>query len=374
MMRYLSINLLLLSLFIGGCGNENYYERKEKARLLQQQELNGTSEMSAVQNEALAEKTTVRKPEAEENNIPEINTSVENLPTRSELVSSSPTMNVVGMTEIAEVSSISDPVSVTAVTPVELDMKQETNRTEERNVTVSPSFDQVMKEKSFTLESDLKRLEMEQKKALMDNEQAIALATLEKEKAIAQEQVNLEQKKVELEALNQKEIELAKLASQKELSLHEKEMAKEKSLYEKEVALAKLETQKTISENEQKLSESKVVNDQEIALAKLEIEKEQKEKDLELYKIITAVVAGLVILILLIIYMMHRRNKKIELQLHEEELMQQKYMEASKQHNENLRKMLEIVTDEKTDKGIKKEIVRLLKDQGKQSDLIEHKK
>lgn len=374
MMKYLSINLLLLSLFIGGCGNENYYERKEKARLLQQQELNGTSKMSAVQDVHFAEKTTALEMDAEENKIPEINTSVESLPERSEPVTSSPTMRVPNSTEIAEVADVSDPVSVIAVAPVEPEVKQEMNQTEEINVTVSPSFDQVMKEKSFTLESDLKRLEMEQKRALIDNEKAIALATLEKEKTIAQEQASLEEKKVELEALNQKEIELAKLASQKALSLHEKEMAKEKSLYDKEVALAKLETQKTISENEQKLSESKVVNDKEIALAKLEIEKEQKEKDLELYKIITAVVAGLVILILLIIYMMHRRNKKIELQLHEEELMQQKYMEASKQHNENLRKMLEIVTDEKTDKGIKKEIVRLLKDQGKQSDLIEHKK
>ena len=289
-------SILVVTFFIG-CGNDSYYENKEKVRLLNAKESNQTVEVKAEKN-TTSTPIVVKKPIKTTVAIDEKETKspqIENEDNETHLKSID-----TKMINLAEISK----------------------------------FDKEMAWKGFELESELKKLEIEQKSVIIANEKEIALAKIEQEKLLAQKRAVSDQKKAELEAQNLKEIELAKLESQKAIALNEKE----------------------------------------VALAELEVNREQKDKELELYKLIAAVVAGLVILILLIIYMIHRRNKKIQLQLHEDELMHQKYMEASKQHNENLKKMLDIVTDEKIDKGIKKDIVRLLKDQGKQSDLIEHKK
>jgi hypothetical protein len=49
-------------------------------------------------------------------------------------------------------------------------------------------------------------------------------------------------------------------------------------------------------------------------------------------------------------------------------------MEATKQHNENMRKMLDIIIDEQIDKDLKKDMIKLLKEEGKKGRMIEHKK
>jgi hypothetical protein len=76
----------------------------------------------------------------------------------------------------------------------------------------------------------------------------------------------------------------------------------------------------------------------------------------------------------LILYFINSRKRKNELKIHEDELRHKEYMEASRQHNEHIGKMLDVITDANADKGVKKEIVRLLKEQGKKGNLIEHKR
>ena len=173
----------------------------------------------------------------------------------------------------------------------------------------------------------------------------------------------------ELEA--QAKWELIKLESQ-----HEKELKE----LEKELTLAKLN-------NKKEVERSKLVNEKEIKLATLENNKEiviaeqktrvqTQEKDNALYELITYITAGIAILFILVLFLMHRRSKNIELKLHADELKHKEVMEAKKQHHENVRKMLEIIADEKSDSQVKTEIVQLLKEQEvpkKEELLIEHK-
>ncbi len=369
-MKYLLYSLILL--LLTGCGNQDY-SHKAKPVLLGAKEENRTTE-----------------PEKEiknESTIPVL---------KEENSTSSKELRLPVIEVIKEEHNLSKALTTNVIV-------KESNASTKVNDSNLSALEQKMKEEVFKLEASVKMLDMEQKSQLIANEKEIelaklesqkivslnekelvkeksihdkeiALAKIENEKIMAKEKALSQEKIAQVESQSQKEIELAKVESQKAISLNEKELAKEKSIHDKEIALAKLETQELISENEKKLTETKALNEKEVALAKLASESQQNDKDLEFYKLIAMIVAGVLILILLVIYFIHRRNKAIELKLHEEELMHQKYLEASKQHNEHVKKMLDIVTDEKTDKGIKKEIVRLLKEQGKQGNLIEHKK
>jgi type III secretory pathway component EscU len=109
-------------------------------------------------------------------------------------------------------------------------------------------------------------------------------------------------------------------------------------------------------------------SDKEIALAKLNSQKELADKNLIFYKMIAIAITALLVLGLLIIYFISRKKRINELKMHQDELRHKEYMEASKQHNEHVRKMLDIIIDESADKTVKKEVVRLLKEQGKKSN------
>jgi type III secretory pathway component EscU len=92
------------------------------------------------------------------------------------------------------------------------------------------------------------------------------------------------------------------------------------------------------------------------------------------YKMIAIAITSILVLGLLIVYFINRRKRNNELKMHQDELRHKEYMEASKQHNEHVKRMLDIITDESADKVVKKEVVRLLKEQGKKGNLIEHKR
>lgn len=166
-----------------------------------------------------------------------------------------------------------------------------------------------------------------------------------------------------------------------ELSAQSKwELMKLKSQHEKELTLARLNNQK-------EMEDSKLAHEKEIQLATLEQNKEMvvaedamrvktQDKDNALYQMITLTTAAVVTLFIFILFLMHRRSKNIQIKLHQDELRHTEMIEANRQHNENVRKMLEIVADEHVDNGIKEELVRLLKDQEvyKQENLLlEHK-
>jgi hypothetical protein len=207
----------------------------------------------------------------------------------------------------------------------------------------------------------LKKLEANRAKILKEKE--VALAKLESKEKMAMSQLQSKEALAKVDAQNRHSEALAKLASQKELSANNKELDKVKSSNEKEIALAKFQAQKDMAKNEEK-----------IALARLANEKELVDKNIAFYKTIAMMITGILLLALLILFFINRRKRKNELQIHEDALRHKEYLEANKMHNEHIKKMLDIITDESADKGVKKEIVRLLKEQGKKGNIIEYKR
>ena len=70
---------------------------------------------------------------------------------------------------------------------------------------------------------------------------------------------------------------------------------------------------------------------------------------------------GMVVLVGML-YLFWLQKKQLKLQLHQDELRQQAWLEASRQHHEKITKLLEIIADDRTDKSLKKELTKLLKD------------
>jgi len=144
---------------------------------------------------------------------------------------------------------------------------------------------------------------------------------------------------------------------------------------EKEKELRTLEfEQAKIHENSQK--EIKIVSEisqKEMVLAKEKRIQLTKDKDISFYN------TALIVLLLFLLSVsslwmyMKRKNKRDELEMKEAELRHKEYMQASNQHHEKINKMLEIIVDKNTDKAVKKELVKLLRDQNESVGLLEHK-
>ena len=145
----------------------------------------------------------------------------------------------------------------------------------------------------------------------------------------------------------------------------------------KATTLKKLEVEKNRANTEarEKIiaseNQRKILIAQEEQRAAILIEKEKQQSAILLEKeraglyqqyLIAAIIIFLVLMLL--IYLIHRRNQSLKLKLHEDELRHKEYMQASKQHHERVNKTLEILANESTDKNLKKELVKLLKDQG----------
>lgn len=175
---------------------------------------------------------------------------------------------------------------------------------------------------------------------------------------------------------------LDELAAKTKLELRKLEAKETKELkkLDKEVTLAKLSNQKEMESselaNEKEITLATLNHKKEIAIAENKTSVKMQEKENALYQLIAMITAGVLILFIFIRFLMHRRSKNIEVKLHQDELRHREMMEVNKQHNENVRKMLEIVADKSADTGVKKEIVGLLKEQEvqkKETLLIEHK-
>ncbi len=145
----------------------------------------------------------------------------------------------------------------------------------------------------------------------------------------------------------------------------------------KATTLKKLEVEKNRAntESREKIiaseNQRKILIEQERQKAAILIEKEKQQATVLLEKeraglyqqyLIAAIIIFLILMLL--IYLIHRRNQSLKLKLHEDELRHKEYMQASKQHHERVNKTLEILANESTDKNLKKELVKLLKDQG----------
>lgn len=171
-------------------------------------------------------------------------------------------------------------------------------------------------------------------------------------------------------------LELQKLVGANQIALAKIESDKLQKLKTLELEQTKLQAQEA-----SKLQESQLTYEKELQGMKLAQEKELtmlQEKRLlsnqgsqnRLYQIVIIVSTLLVLLILLLLLWMHKKNKAHEAKMHEASLRHEEFMQASQQHHEKVTKMLEIVVDEKTDKNIKKELVKLLKEQGEDPVLL----
>jgi len=162
---------------------------------------------------------------------------------------------------------------------------------------------------------------------------------------------------IKLEELKAKEAkELAKLNAQKEQKIKEMELkSKEK--------LANLDLQK-----------AKVDSNKSITIAQIEAKKELKIKEEESsFKKVAIVIIGLILIFLAILkYLSSLAKRRQEVELKEKELQHEAYMQDIKAKHEHISKMLDIISDEKSDKEIKKSMTKLL-ERGK-SNLIEHKR
>ncbi len=181
-------------------------------------------------------------------------------------------------------------------------------------------------------------------------------------------------KETELSQQKYKEVnetlELQKLIGANQIALAKIEAEKAQTLKTLE-----LEQSKVQAEESAKLQEKKIAYDKELESMKLAQEKEitliQEKRRLanqddqnNLYQIMLVVGTVLVLLILSLLLWIHKKNKAQEAKMHEETLRHEEYMQASQQHHEKITKILDIVVDEKTDKNTKKELVKLLKEQG----------
>jgi len=77
-------------------------------------------------------------------------------------------------------------------------------------------------------------------------------------------------------------------------------------------------------------------------------------------------IAGVIILFLLmlLIYLLYRHRQSLKAKLHDDQLRHQAYLETNRHHHEKVTKLLEIIADEGTDKNLRKELTKLLKEQG----------
>ena len=171
-------------------------------------------------------------------------------------------------------------------------------------------------------------------------------------------------------------LELQKLVGANQITL-----AKIESEKLHQLKILELEQTKLQAQERSKLEESKLAYEKELQGMKLAQEKELallQEKRLlsnqgdqnRLYQIVLIVSTVLVLLILLLWLWIHKKNKAHEEKMQKESLRHKEFMQASQQHHEKITKMLEIVVDEKTDKNVKKELVKLLKEQGEDPVLL----
>jgi len=93
----------------------------------------------------------------------------------------------------------------------------------------------------------------------------------------------------------------------------------------------------------------------------------RQQKQIAFYQQLLIAVVLVLLLLMLLLYLLYRHRQSLKLKLHEDELHHQAYLEASRQHHEKVTKMLEIIADASTDKGLKKELTKLLKENGNAS-------
>ena len=158
---------------------------------------------------------------------------------------------------------------------------------------------------------------------------------------------------------------------------------------EQATTLARLESQKAQkikeldAQTQQNTAQTRAQIAQTRAQTELAIEKERQHTALiraresqGFYKQLALIIGIVGLLLVGLLYLLYRHRHALKLKLHEEELRHRSYLETSRQHHEQVTKMLEIIASDSTDKALRKELTKLLGSQRQSYDtvLLENKK
>jgi C4-dicarboxylate-specific signal transduction histidine kinase len=185
-----------------------------------------------------------------------------------------------------------------------------------------------------------------------------------------QEQIKLIRAQAEAKA------RLAQIESQKAAKLKEIEARKATEIArlesQKAQKVKELELKQTLDTNKAntKMVSTRAQSDIDIEKAKQANLLAKQKQDLLFYRQLTVVIVVFLLLLMVFLYLLYHRRHHLKLKLHEEELRHQAYLHESKQHHERVTKMLEIIAHENTDKNLKKELTKLLKEQGEKPALL----
>ncbi len=210
---------------------------------------------------------------------------------------------------------------------------------------------------------------VEQTKALNNNNPMIKKVPKTDNKKVKKtiKPVQISQKE-RLEKLNKEsKLQMAKLQAQKEQNLAQIKAKNEQKLKE-------LELEKTKEIKEQETKQKQIEANNSIELAKINSQKmvEVKEKEIGLYKLLTVAALFVAFAWLIILYLRHLAKQKHEAALKEQEYNFKAHIKETELKHENIGKMLEIISSEKSDPAVKKEITKILS--YNKGNLIEHRK
>jgi len=147
-------------------------------------------------------------------------------------------------------------------------------------------------------------------------------------------------------------------------------LAKIKAKEKLELAKIDATTQTEVKRIEVEALKAKALTEKEIATSNQKIVLKTQEKDLYLYKIITAVVGFILLMGILVAYLIHRENRIVRIKLEEDKIRHEEFTQANNQYHEKSNKILEIIADKNTDENIKKELVIILGYQEKSKNQI----
>jgi len=166
----------------------------------------------------------------------------------------------------------------------------------------------------------------------------------------------------------QEKLELAKIEAitQAKVKRIEVEALKAQAIAEKEAQLNAQQIQKEISTHQEQTKKEIATSNQKITL-------KTQEKDLYLYKIITAVIGFIVLMGILVVYLINRENRIVKVKLEEDRIKHEEFKQANNQYHEKTNKILDIIADANADANIKRELVNILgyQEQSKNQILIE---
>ncbi len=188
---------------------------------------------------------------------------------------------------------------------------------------------------------------------------------------------NIENEKIKfVQTEAQTKTKLAQIESDKLAKLKEIEAKKATEIArvraQKAQKIKELELKQTLNTNESKV---KIASTK--AKAQIAIEKEKQshmllkqKENLVFYRQLLIAAIILLFLLMIMIYLLYKHKQSLQLKLQKEKLKHEAYLLESKNHHERITKLLDIIANENTDKNIKKELTKLLKDQGEKPAIL----